>query len=286
MSNTGYRLPSDSFSGPLSEARAASTAGGGTSLSTTATIVGFPNGTTHVAVVARNFSTAVVTKFALNPYLLILKAASALPAAPTDYSKAAQQNPATTDSVVLDALAATAFLYIGAYVPFRGIAVTMDGAKVNANAATLSMAYWNGAWKAQTITDGTAAAGATLAQTGNVTWTVPTDWTATKLGSTVVGGPVSNPDLANFAPYSNRPKYWLRLAVSAALSVSVEANSIFALNRSTAYAEMVQDSLLQFRIPQKGGADVDGPSCIEALTDAGTASLIVNCYADNPLGAF
>lgn len=291
MSASGLRQASDSFPGALSEARAASSAGGGTSLSTTASIVGFPNGTSHVAIVARNFSTAVVVKFALNPYLHILKSTDKL-ATVTSYSKVGQQNPASTGVVIdgLDTLANGNAMFIGAATPFRGLAVTMS-ASVNAVAATLLAEYWNGsAWVTLSATDGTANAGATFGKTGNITWTVPTAWAATLLPNTK--NPVVSPVTAlNAEQYIQGakgvtlPLYWTRLSVSAALTAGTTANTIFSLNRSTTYAEMVADSLLQFRTPVKG-VDLNAVSCVEALTDAGTASLIVNCYTDSTFDQF
>ncbi len=70
--------------------------------------------------------------------------------------------------------------------------------------------------------------------------------------------------------------------MSAALSATVVANTMFSLNRSTAYAEMLENSLTQFRTTDRS----ESTACVEALTDAGTANMIVNCYTDNPLGVF
>jgi len=274
---------SDSFAGAINEARAASAAGGGTSLSTTLAQVGLPNGTEHVGLIARNFATAVVMKFALNPYLLILKTTDQLATTGnvTDYSSAGQQNPATASSIVLNALDVLAngnALYIGSHLPFRGVAVKMS-ASVNANASVLAVKYWNGAWTSVSgFTDGTASGGATFAQDAPISapifWTVPTDWTAVQLNATP--GPLPQ------VFYSDKKLYWTRWSVSAQLSATVAANSFFSLNRSTAYAEAPQDSLLQFRTFKGPG----GIANVEAKTDAGTGNLIVNCYTDNPVGAF
>lgn len=292
MSANGLRQLSDSFAGALNEARAASTAGGGTSLTTTAAIVGLPNGTSHVAIVARNFAAnATVVKVALNPYLHILKTTDSL-ANVTSYSKVGQQNPASTGVVfgALNTLANGNAMFVGSFTPFRGMAVTMS-ASVNAAASTLLAEYWNGsAWVSLNATDGTANGGATFAQTGNITWTVPTAWATTLLPS--VKNPVVSPVTAlNAEQYIQGsksvmlPLYWTRLTVSATLTAGTTANTIFSLNRSTAYAEMVADSLLQFRTPVKG-VDLNAIGCIEALTDAGTANLIVNCYTDSVFDQF
>jgi hypothetical protein len=283
------RLPSDTFAGLLNEMRAASTAGGGQALTTTAQVIGFPGGTSHVSLYARNFSTAVVAKVALNPYLLILKSADALASA-TDYSSAAQNNPVGTGAILsaLGTLANGSALYVGSHVPFRGIAVDVLAGSVNANASVMTASYWNGSgWAATTgFTDGTASAGATFAQDGKIVWTVPSDWAKVQLSQTVNPAPQNPPStptlIGTLLPYNDKTQYWARISVSAALSATVIASTLYALNRSTAYAEMTEGSFLQFRTTNRPG----GTSCVEVLTDAGTANLIANVYTDNPMGVF
>lgn len=271
-------VKSDSFSGVVNEQRVASTAGGGTALSTTAAFIALPNGTQHVALLPRNFVTAIVAKIATNPYLLLLKTTDALAttANVTDYSKAGQQNPATASAISFNAFgAANNQFYVGSHVPFRGVNVVMS-ASVNAVASVLTVKYWNGAWTAVSgFSDGTLSGGATLAVNGNITWTVPTDWTTVLLNQTP--GPLPQ------MKYSDKVRYWTQWTVSAQLSATVGVNTMLAMNRNTsAYAEFVANTLEQFRT-FKGP---DGVGCLEALTDQGTGNLIVNVYTDNPQGVF
>lgn len=70
----------------------------------------------------------------------------------------------------------------------------------NTNDAVINFFYWNGAWTALTETDGTSVTGKTLAQTGTVTWTAPTD------------------ALPHFM--YGRCGYWLKITFSAALSAT------------------------------------------------------------------
>lgn len=279
------RLESDSFPGYLNEARSANSTAGGLGLTTTAQVVGFPGGTSHVSLFARSFTTAVVAKVMLNPYLLILKSADGLVSA-TDYSSAAQKNPLSTGAILsaLGTLASGEALYVGSHLPFRGIAVDVLGGSVNANTAVLLAEYWNGsAWVTLSATDGTTTGGKTFAQDGNITWTVPTAWATVKLSQTRIPTPTNPPtEIDVMLPYNNKAQYWTRLSVSAALSATVVASTMYSLNRSTAYAQMAENSYLQFRTTNRPG----GTACIEALTDAGTASLIVNAYTDNPMGSF
>jgi hypothetical protein len=168
---------------------------------------------------------------------------------------------------------------------------------VNAVVSTMTAEFWNGtAWTAFTgFADGTSAGGATFAQSGDISWTVPTTWVATNLDLTMVQG-LQNPGVptvlqpVGLAPSQRRqwqenaafPVFWSRLTVSAALTANTAMNSFFALNRSTLYAQMLESSLEAFRVQKSLG----GVSAIEALTDAGTANLIVNAYMDSPLGQF
>lgn len=258
--------------GPLGEIRAASTAGGGTALSTTAVCIPIPDGTRTVQYIARNFTTAVVLKLARNPYLLVYKTADSL-ATITDYSSAAQDGDAATDVVLssLDTLANGDALWVGAHLPFRGVQVDVDAA--NGTVATIAGHYWDGnSLEALSVTDGSASGGATFAQDGAITWTMPTDWAPGALST--VGS------AAQTISRSGNALYWVRLTVSAAMDSSTTLNSLLALNRSTAYAEYPTGVALEERF-QKG---VGAWGCIEALTDAGTGNLIVNVATNHGSG--
>jgi hypothetical protein len=281
----------DTFSGLLNEVRAASAAGGGTALTNAAGVIGLPNGTQHAEIIARNFSTAVVVKWALNPYLAILRSTDK-GLTFTDYSTTGQQNPVDTTGVAVGALPTFAnggAMYIGAHVPFRGFIVDVS-ASVNAVVSTLTAQYWTGtAWTSLSPSDGTASGGATLAQDGNITWTMPAAglWNADYLDNAVALGllapPIPSPSVRSaYSIYAVRPLYWTRLTVSAALTAGTKISAMFALNRSTAYAEMLENSLEAFRVQKMIG----GIAAVELLTDAGTANAVVNVYTDSPIAQF
>ena len=281
------RHGADTFAGPLNEVRAVSTAGGGTALTTTAGVIGLPNGINHAELIARNFTTAVVVKYALNPYLMFLKSTDQ-GLTFTDYSVTGQQNPVDTTGINLSSqptFTNGGVLYIGAHVPFRGLLVDMS-ASVNAVVATSLAEYWNGtAWVTLAVTDGTASGGATFAQDGNMTWTVPSAWTSDFLSNTVAAAAslrLLPAQRSTYNVYSDTPFYWARITVSAALTANTKISAAFALNRSTSYAETLENSAVAFTVQKVPG----GIACVEALTDAGTANLIVNAYTDNPKGLF
>lgn len=110
---------------------------------------------------------------------------------------------ATTDTTADDVNLATLFatpgtdaLYLGSTQPFRGIFFRLLDT-VSSAAAVLSVAYFDGAWKALTIADGTVqTAGRTLSAGGSVTWVLPVDWM-----TRVVNG--------------SDPLYWVKVTVSA-----------------------------------------------------------------------
>lgn len=68
------------------------------------------------------------------------------------------------------------YVYIGSTAPFDR--VTADLSTLAAGAGALVAEYYNGSsWTALSgVTDGTASGGNTLAQDGDVTWTIPTNW--------------------------------------------------------------------------------------------------------------
>jgi hypothetical protein len=262
-------MATEVLNGPLGEWRAASTAAGGTALTSTAARIVLPIGTKLVQLIPRNYATAAVVKFNVNPWLTILKTTDLLAAEAniTDYSVNAQDGSTATDVTLsgLDTVANLDAVYVGAEVPFSGIAVDVDAA--NGTASVLAVTYWDGsAWSDITPTDGTDAAGATFGQDGNITWTVPAGWASTALVDAV---PTAKKNLGILT----HPQFWVRIAVSAALDASTTQNSWLAINRDTTYAELPEGTAQEFSVSVGPG----GVSSVTALTDAGTANLIVNC---------
>lgn len=268
-------------SAPFGERRVASTAGGGTALTSTASFTSFFKGTNHVTLMPRNAATAVVIRWALNPYLAVLKTTDALVAATnlTDASEAVQDNNTSTTLSMnsFDTLASGDILYVGARVPFRGVRVIIGNTNSGSNAA-LTVKYWksDGTWATTSVTDGTSSASKTFAQTGNATWTLPTDWVPTSLraaGDTVLFAPsiLNDPTI-----------YWTRWETDVVFDSTVTVTGMQSMNRSTAYDEFPVD--LGYGQPIYRG--LGGTGCIEHLTDAGTANLIISCGAINTTGRF
>ena len=254
--------------GPVGEMRAISTAAGGTALTSASTFLQLLPGSEAVQVVARNYATAVAVQVALSPWLTILKTTDdfATTANATDYSDAAQDGSTGTD-VTLSSLASTHALWVGSPVPIRGISIDVDA--TNGNAATMAAVYWTtGATMASlTITDGTANGGATLAQDGTITWTVPTDWQAAPLSTAA-----AIPSRVGI-PYAGSSLYWIKFTVNAALDSSVSQNSWIAMSRSTAYHELIAEAPELAMAVRRGGG---GHAALELKTDAGTANVVVN----------
>ncbi len=71
---------------------------------------------------------------------------------------------------------------------------------------------------------------------------------------------------------SRKAVVWVRLTVSAALDSSTTLNSLHALNRVAPTYALTTGRVLERRITRGLG----GVGCVEALTDAGTANLLVN----------
>ncbi len=267
-------MATEVLAGGVGERRAASTASGGTALTTTATYIQLPLPTSRVRLTPRNFATAVVVKYNFNPWLVVLKSLDLMVTAATDLSKAAQDADASTDVTVggITTLANGGLLLVGSHLPFRGAYADVDTASTAA-ASTLAVTYWNGAWTSAGATDGTSDATRPFAQDGLVYWTVPTDWIPAKLSSIYSGTPAS--------PYTSLDLYWTRWVVSVAVSAGATLNSLVAANRSTVYDELAQWQTIEEHIKHGQG----GIGCIEALTDAGTANLIVG-VATNSGGRF
>ena len=258
------------FAALLGEIRAASAAGGGTALSTTVAVVGFPEGTRYVSITPRNFVTAVVAQLSFCPYLYVMKTTDALVAAAnlTDYTSAAQDADAATDVTLSDLSTAanSDYVYIGSKVLFRGVHIDVDGANGNASVLTVKYRKDDDTWADISATDNTASGGATLGVDGTVVWTVPTDWKKTSLlaagdATSAIGPHVGEGDL-----------YWTRWEVSAALDAAVTLNHILGLAQTTARAEFLAGQNLESVLEMGAG----GWSGVEAVVDGGTGNLIVN----------
>jgi hypothetical protein len=328
-------MSTEVISGGLGEIRAVSAAGGGTALTTTPAFIGLRGSAHHIFITPRNFSTAVVVKFARNPYLVVLRSTNAMAGAPTDYSGRASAWS------LQDTFGNGALYLIGSHQPIRGFYVDVN--LTNASNSVMTVYYWKGSWANTSATDGTAADGKTLAQDGLVYWTPPTDITPATLNEiyafctngtgTCTGSPkaltpgrniitvtapgtftiVVPPGVSGsvksgtatitpaalsaganvvdtgattgtfFIDYSLQPPsvyfnetlHWYQVRVSAQLDATVSATAIYAANQSTAYAELIPNQTFEEKIH----VGVGGFGCVEALTDAGTANLIVNVAA-------
>lgn len=245
----------------LNELRAASTASGGTALTATLGQITLPFGADYVSITPRALAGAAVVKVALNPYLRVFYTRDA-GGSITDISDEMQDGDATDHPLDDFPLTGTGFIYVGARLPFRGVAITM-GDK-NDDATVLTVKYPLGKiWTDISDTDGTDVGGDSMKQDGSVTWTVPAGWTKTSLS--VMGD--------TLPAYGNKfsEQYWTRWEWSAALDASIDVRTMLALNRSTAYAEYVDGQTVELMLNE--GREVGN---IEALTNAGTANLVVN----------
>lgn len=250
--------------------RAASTAGGGSALTDTLSHItlatpGF--GADYMSITPRNFSGAAVVRFLLNPYLQIFytRDGGLDNSNITDISDEMQDGDAT-DHVLDDfPITGTGFIYVGARIPFSGVAITM-GDK-NDDATILTVRYWaGGSWADIEDTDGTDSGGDSMKQDGSVTWTVPTAWTKNSLSN--IGD-----TLPSNAQRLHEDLYWTRWEWSAALDASIDVRTMLAINRATTYAELLEGQTVEFKISDRELATV------QALTNAGTANLVVNVGA-------
>ena len=272
-------MPTDVVDAALGHQRLAGAANG-VALSTTAAFVGFHQGTRHIALIPRNFTTAVVVRAAFCPYLVILKTHDALASKPRDYSAPAQDGSTASslDLTGLPALANGGALWVGSAVRYRGAHIDVDAA--NAEANNLTVHHPNASLTLTDIsgTDNTDT-GASLAVDGTVTWTVPAA-AAWPMASLVDICKVNNIALAsiNFAHKEDK-LYWTRWTWNAAMTsvTVVTLDHMLGLNESTAYFEWPVGMAKVERVHM--GVGVNGVSGLELLTDAGTGNLLVNCAA-------
>ena len=261
----------------LTELRTASTTGGGTALTSTATGTGtplalgidtIPFGARYLSITPRNFSGVAVVRVALNPYLTIFHTTDTGKSV-TDISDEAQDGDAT--DINLDSFPATGdgFLYMGARIPFRGVAVNIGtGAQSTSN--TLLVKFWDGdGWTAVSgFTDSTDT-GASFAVDGTVVWSVASNWvsdTLKAIGDTLPPEDVQAEEVPSFA----EPKYWLRWEWDNAFDSDTDIQEIVALNRSTSVAELIEGQTLEVMVTNRELGN------IQCITNAGTANVLIN----------
>ena len=253
--------------------------------STTAVKTGsFPRGTKTLYLEAHNAgSSATTVEYALNPYLTVLRTQD-FGATFTDYSEHAQDDN-LSNVIVLDSQNTAAngdALFVGSHVPFRGVAVDVSAAN-GTGSRTLTVRYWNGtAWTDTSDSDGTSSS-TSLDQDGDVTWSVPSAWTSATLRSIIesnLGADAGWNDstFAGTGRAVNNGLYWTRWEWSGALDSEVELASMLALNRSTAYSQLVVGGAAIRRALHRGPG---GFGSIEYNTDTGTADLIAVAGSGN-----
>lgn len=130
----------------------------------------------------------------------------------TDYTTAARDD--TEEDIPLASVFATFStdaLYVGANYEFDGVLVQLLDS-LSATTSALSVSYWGPTgWTALTVADGTSVAGKTFAQSGRVTWTVPSQWERRRLNGTA------------------DEFFWIKLTVSAALTAGTSASHVLPL---------------------------------------------------------
>jgi len=181
-------------------------------------------------------------RLALSPALLHCLYYSASAGTYTEYRTQATDRVSTTH-VPLDAMAITDYVYLGFSDPALGIYVNVDTTNKNDNAATLDVEYCSTA-VAQDVpiaftdvagdSDGTDVLGDTLKQAGVYTWTLPTAWKRSTLGTYI------SPLYAK--------GWWIRFKPSAALSATVDLIDIIPVYKNANYLYMEPGIEYQFSV--------------------------------------
>ncbi len=135
-----------------------------------------------------------------------------------------RRETAESTGTLLDSLGTSGRVFLGFDRPSRGVKIDVVSANGTASDLTAQYSKNDSTWAGLTETDGTDT-GASLAQDGSVTWTVPTDWDKVALQT-----------LTSDLDVPRTPLYWVEFAWSAALDSDT---SIATLEP---YAEAVADS--------------------------------------------
>jgi len=225
----------------------------------------------------RNFSTAVVYRYTWCPYLVVLKTHDNLATRPFDYSEVAQDGSTATsvDLSALPALADGGEVWVGSKVRFRGAHIDVDAANGTANNLTVHYPTAGSLTLTDISDTDNTDTGASLAVDGTVTWTVPAAWTLATLRE-IANANSLDISSASFR-YADEKMFWTRWSWNVAMDAATTLDHLLGLNESTAYAEEVVGVASAERVHV--GLGLNGISGIEALTDAGTGNILLNCYS-------
>jgi len=265
---------------PWGETRGIHTTAGGMALQVDAAAVlrtvPIPNGTRELEFSIRNAqSSAKSVLWAVNPSLIVLHTADALATAPTDATNKMRDGIAA-NVLVLDSLDTAGngdFIYVGAKIPFGGVAVNVTAA--NGTSSVLQVKYYDvgdADWKDIEDTDGTLSSGKTFAQDGNVTWTMPKQDEEWKRISLKSAGDTS----INTFPYATEELYWTRWETSHAFDSEVEVTGMHALSRNTYFSEIFFDDTKKIAV---NSSDLTGNTSFEFKTNTGAGNMIINAHA-------
>lgn len=112
-------------------------------------------------------------------------------------------------------------LYIGAPCEFEGLFVKLLDS-LNAATSVLTAKYWaQTGWVTLSAIDGTAVSGKTFAQSGRISWHLPTNWERRQFNGT------------------GDEYYWIELSVSAALTAGTAATQILPTRAPDALKRIV-----------------------------------------------
>lgn len=274
------------WAGALGETRVSSTTSGGTALTTTAGFIQLPAQPSmervaqigHLTITPRKWAGASVVRLLINPWLVVLKTTDGMTTYPTDYSRIAQDNSTSTlvDISTLNLVSSGDWLLVGSHIPFRGAYCNVFGTNTTAS-VVLSVKYWTGSWTDISATVSGVTTSTAFDKAGLVYWTVPAAWKPASLGDLYPRTPAPA-DHEVTVDYRTLPLYWTRWEIDTAITdTSVTMYYMCAANRSVLYDELARGQAGTEKIKHGLG----GVGCIEALTDLGTASLIVSMAADH-----
>lgn len=225
-------------------------------LTTVLATLSIPRGRDGASIAGALLKCASDFRFQISPRLQAVLKTTDIGVTFTD-ATAAVEDRAAASVLTLSALSTLAngdYLLVGSNKPFGGIAV--DVANVNSNASVMAVHYWNGtAYASITPTDGTISpAGTSLGADGQITWTVPADWTP-------------------LAIYG-RTLYWVRISFSAALDADVTVQGMALLSKDANRGYGYAGQAVVIPLGSDSGA-------LEAILGASTATLDITWFFGN-----
>lgn len=198
-------------------------------LSSTVASLGIPPGYQQALL----YSPTVDFRLHLNPGIIaafFYDVSATIGARFTDFTSVlTDRDTATGTSGAMNSMQTGDRLYVCVDDPIGGLRTTIGNANSTSSTMTVKYSKSDATFASISVTDGTTSGGATLAITGALTWSVPSDWQAQTLKT--LG--VTDQGAAGHGDVPAALGFWLEVTVGTAVDSTTSITELWTQNKNT-----------------------------------------------------